>query len=273
ERALRILIVGGAGKMGRWLGRFFAGQGHDVTTLDPAGPVPGFTAVTDLGVAVRNADVVLIAAPLAPGKGALEEVLALEPAALVADIFSLKSHVLDLLHGAAARGLRVASLHPLFGPSVRTLSGRVMAVCDCGNATAADQAAALFADTALTITRLPVTEHDAFMQYVLGLSHLTAILFATTLTRSGRSFGDLAAMASTTFYKEARTAAEVARENPYLYFEIQNLNRHSAELFALVKESLATVEAAALGERPEKFVELMEKARVYFPDTLPAELG
>ncbi|MEK6610924.1 MAG: prephenate dehydrogenase/arogenate dehydrogenase family protein [Gemmatimonadota bacterium] len=273
ERARRILIVGGAGKMGRWLGRFFAGQGHEVTTLDPYGPVPGFRAATHLVAAVREAEVVLVATPLAPGKRALQDVLSIEPAALVIDIFSLKSHVLDLLEGAAAHGLRVASLHPLFGPSVRTLSGRVMAVCDCGNSAAADEAAALFADTALTITRIPVAEHDAFMQYVLGLSHLTAILFATTLAQSGRSFGDLAAMASTTFYKESRTAAEVARENPYLYFEIQNLNRHSAELFALVKESLATVEAAALGERPDKFVELMEKARVYFPETLPAELG
>jgi chorismate mutase/prephenate dehydrogenase len=273
ERALRILIVGGAGKMGRWLGRFFAGQGHVVTTLDPYGPVPGFAAATHLSPAVRDAEVILVATSLAPGKDVLREVLALEPTGLVSDIFSLKSHVLDVLTDAAARGLRVASLHPLFGPDVRTLGGRVMAVCDCGNAAAAGEAAALFRDTALTLTRIPVEQHDDFMRYVLGLSHLTAILFATTLARSGRGFAELSAMASTTFYKEARTAAEVARENPYLYFEIQNLNRHSAELFALVKESLEAIENAALADGPQRFVELMERGRAYFPETLPAELG
>lgn len=269
----RILIVGGAGKMGRWLARFFAGQGHAITTLDPAGPVDAFRAATDLPQAVRDADVVLLAAPLAGGGDLLAEVLALEPAALVADIFSLKSHVLEPLLGAARRGLRVASLHPLFGPGVRTLSGRVVAVCDCGNASAADEAAALFADTALTITRLPLERHDEMMQFVLGLSHLVAIVFFTTLARSGRAFGELAPMASTTFLKEARTAAEVARENPHLYFEIQHLNRHSPELFALVRDSLDKVTAAALDPDPAAFVRLMEQGRAFFPGALPAELG
>lgn len=269
----RILLVGGAGKMGRWFADFFASQGHAVTTLDPAGPVSGFPVAADLGSGVRSAEAVIITTPLAVGRRVLAEILAQQPDALVADAFSLKSHVVDLLQEAAtARGLRVASLHPLFGPGVRTLSGRVVAVCDCGHAAAADQAAALFADTALTITRLPVAQHDEFMQYVLGLSHLVAILFFTTLARSGLSFADLSRLASTTFLKEARTAAEVARENPDLYFEIQRLNRHSADLFALVRGSLADIEAAALANEAEPFVELMRRGRAFFPESLPAEL-
>ncbi len=268
-----VLLVGGAGKMGRWLARFFAGQGHEVTTIDPQGAVDGFRTATDLHDAVREADVVIVTAPLAEGKDLLVEILGLEPTALVADIFSLKSHVLEPLLGAAKRGLKVASLHPLFGPGVRTLSGRVVAVCDCGNKAAADEAAALFADTALTITRLPLERHDEMMQFVLGLSHLVAIVFFTTLAKSGRAFADLAPMASTTFLKEARTAAEVARENPYLYFEIQHLNRHSPELFQLVRRSLDEVAAAALDGDPAAFVKLMEQGRDFFPGTLPAELG
>jgi chorismate mutase/prephenate dehydrogenase len=270
----RILIVGGAGKIGRWLADFFASQGHGVTTLDPAGPVAGFPAETDLATGVRAAEAVIVTTPLAVGREVLGRILALEPQALVADAFSLKSHVLDLLQeSATTRRLRVASLHPLFGPGVRTLGGRVMAVCDCGNPGAADEAAALFADTALTITRLPVARHDEFMQYVLGLSHLVAILFFTTLERSGCSFADLSRVASTTFLKEARTAAEVSRESPSLYFEIQRLNRHSGELFALVRSCLAGIETAALADDAGPFTELMRAGRAYFPASLPAELG
>lgn len=273
ERTQRILIVGGAGKMGRWLASFFGAQGQAVTTLDPAGEVEGCATASDLESAARASHHVILATPLGPGREVLRQTLALRPSALVTDIFSLKSHVADLLSAAARHGLRVASLHPLFGPGVRTLSGRVMAVCDCGNRAAADQAAALFADTALTITRIPLGEHDAFMQYVLGLSHLTAILFFTTLANSGRSYADLAAMASTTFHKEARTAAEVARENPYLYYEIQHLNRHSAELFALLRESLARIEKAALSPDPARFAALMDAGRRFFPDVVPPDLG
>jgi len=272
DRPLDILVVGGAGKMGRWLSRFFLGQGHRVSTLDPAGPVPGCVQAADLAAALPRAEVVVIATPLSLGAGVLREVLAARPPALVTDILSLKSHVIEELKAGAAAGLRVASLHPLFGPEVQTLGGRVLAVLDCGNAAAADDAAALFRDTALTITRLPVEAHDAYMQYVLGLSHLVAILFFTTLTRSGRPFDELAQAASTTFLKQARTAAEVARESPALYYEIQKLNRHSRRLFALLKESLAEIEKAALADRADGFVRLMERGRAYFPESLPAEL-
>ncbi|HXY70269.1 MAG TPA: prephenate dehydrogenase/arogenate dehydrogenase family protein [Gemmatimonadales bacterium] len=272
EPGRRILVVGGAGRMGRWLDAFFLGQGHRVTTLDPGGDVPGCARATDLAAAVAGADVVIVATPLSVGARSLGGILAAAPRALVADIFSLKSHVIEELRGAAARGLRVASLHPMFGPDVQTLGGRVLAVLDCGNAAAADEAAALFADTALTITRLPVEAHDAYMQYVLGLSHLVAMLFFTTLAASRRPFDELARVAGTTFYKQARTAAELARENPQLYYEIQKLNRHSRRLFALVKQSLAEIERAALDERPDAFLRLMEAGRAYFPDSLPAEL-
>jgi prephenate dehydrogenase len=128
-------------------------------------------------------------------------------------------------------------------------------------------------DTALTITRLPVARHDEYMQYVLGLSHLVAILFFTTLARSGRSYTELSQVASTTFLKEARTAAEVSRESASLYFEIQRLNRHSAELFALVRACLSEIEAGALAGDGARFEELMRQGRAYFPASLPAELG
>ena len=272
EPGRRILLVGGAGRMGRWLAAYFLGQGHRVTTLDPGGDVPGCARASDLAAALAGADVVVIATPLSVGARTLAEVLAAAPRALVADVFSLKSHVIEELRAAAARGLRVASLHPMFGPDVQTLGGRVLAVLDCGNAAAADEAAALFADTALTITRLPVEAHDAYMQYVLGLSHLMAMLFFTTLARSHRPFDELARVAGTTFYKQARTAAELARENPQLYYEIQKLNRHSRRLFALVKESLGEIERAALDERADAFLRLMAAGRAYFPADLPAEL-
>jgi chorismate mutase/prephenate dehydrogenase len=270
--AQRILLIGGAGKMGRWLARFFGVQGHAVSTFDPAGAVPGLPSEDDLAKGVAAADVVLVATPLAAGAGVLADLLAMQPAALVADIFSLKSHVVDLLRDAATRGVRVASLHPLFGPGVRTLSGRVLAVCDCGNPTAADAAAALWQDTALTITRLPLEHHDRYMVYVLGLSHLSAILFFTTLARSPHSYAELARLASTTFLKEARTAAEVARESPHLYHEIQHLNDHSATLFGEVRGALAELEAAALDADPQRFVACMERGRRFFPESLPLEL-
>jgi prephenate dehydrogenase/chorismate mutase len=268
----RITIVGGAGKMGRWLAGYFAGQGHEVAIQDPAGEVEGFPSQSNLEEAVRDAEIVVLATPLGSGRAVLQKVLALEPKAVVADIFSLKSHVMDLLRNAAAQGRPVTSLHPLYGPDVRTLSGRTLAVCDCGHAGATEEATALFQDTALTITLIPVERHDEIMQYVLGLSHLVSILFFTTLTESGVPFATLEPMASTTFHKQMRAAASVANESPQLYYEIQKLNRHSAELFERVRDSLAQIEQAVRANGSAPFTGIMDRGREYFPSVLPQEL-
>ena len=270
--ARRVTVVGGAGQMGRWIAGFFEGQGHDVSIYDPSGRVEGVRSLGSLREAVGVAEILLLATPLGSGREVLAETLALEPKGLVADLFSLKSHVLDLLRGAAGNGIRVTSIHPLFGPDVRTLSGRVLAVCDCGDLAAADEMSSLFGDTALTVTRIPVERHDEFMQYVLGLSHLVSILFFTTLAESGFSFQALETMASTTFHKQTRAAASVAGENPDLYYEIQKLNRHSAELFERIRTSLKRIESAVHAGDSEPFARLMEAGREFFPEVLPREL-
>jgi chorismate mutase/prephenate dehydrogenase len=262
-QAQSVVVVGGAGRMGRWFRGFFEGQGHQVRVIDPSLP-PGDSALASEGE-LAEADLVVVAVSLAATPGVLAQVLSVAPRGLVLDIASLKSHLVEPLRAAAAEGLRVASLHPLFGPEVRTLGGRVMAVCDCGSPASADEAAALFADTAVTITRLPVEEHDRYMQYVLGLSHLVSLLFAATVTRSGLTTAELNAMASTTWLKQVRTAAEVVGESPELYYEIQRLNRHSAELFALMREQLGALESAALADDPGGFVALMTAAREFLP--------
>jgi chorismate mutase/prephenate dehydrogenase len=268
----RITIVGGAGRMGRWLAGYFVGQGHEVSISDSAGEVEGFRSIAELGAAIQGAEIVVLATPLGTGRQILERVLALQPEGTVADIFSLKSHVIDLLREAAARGRRVTSLHPLYGPDVQTLSGRTLAVCDCGHPGATDEVAALFQDTALTITRIPVEQHDEFMQYVLGLSHLVSILFFTALVESGMTFEALEPMASTTFHKQTRAAASVAGESPQLYYEIQKLNRHSAELFEKLRATLDTIERAVKAGDSGAFREIMEQGRDYFPPVLPQEL-
>lgn len=268
---LSVVIVGGAGRMGRWFRRFFEGQGHAVAVLDPA------LAADDPARAgpesLAGADVVLVATGLSATGPALDEVLGARPRGLVADIASLKSPIQERLRAAAASGMRVASLHPLFGPEVRTLGGRVMAVCDCGHPEAADTAAGLFADTAVTITRVAVEDHDRYMQYVLGLSHLASLLFATTAAQSGLPPQALAGMASTTWLKQVRTAAEVVAEQPRLYYEIQHLNRHSAALYAEVRAGLARLEAAAMADTDEAFAGIMAEARDFLPASPPRLLG
>ena len=60
----RVLVIGGAGQMGRWFVRFLSSQGFEVQVADPAGPVSGFPSIPEWREATLDHDIVVIAAPI-----------------------------------------------------------------------------------------------------------------------------------------------------------------------------------------------------------------
>ena len=256
------LVIGGAGKMGRWFADFFTSQGFATTVADPGvDDGPGrFHNWTDAGV---DYDVIVVAAPLAVSGRILAQLAVLKPRGLVFDIGSLKSPLIDGLQELRAAGCRVASLHPMFGPDTRLLSGRHLIFCDAGDADATAAARELFAATMVEQLEMGLEDHDRLIAYVLGLSHALNIAFFTALAESGEAAPRLARMSSTTFDSQLLVSAAVAQDNPYLYFEIQNLNRYGlGPLDALCEAAQRIRETVAAGDE-SAFVELMERGRDY----------
>ena len=258
----RVLVIGGAGKMGGWFVRFFASQGFHTSIADPGvadGP-DRYQKWTDAGV---DYDVIVVAAPLAVSGRILAQLAVLEPKGLVFDIGSLKSPLIDGLRELERAGCRVTSLHPMYGPDTRLLSGRHLIVCDTGCAEASADARGLFASTMVEQIDMSLEDHDRLIAYVLGLSHALNIAFFTALAESGEAAPKLAQMSSTTFDAQLLVSEAVAQDNPALYFEIQHLNRHGlGALDALTKAAVRIREMVAAGDEPG-FVELMQKGREY----------
>lgn len=259
----RVLVIGGAGKMGGWFVRFFASQGFHTSVADPGvedGP-DRYRKWTNAGV---DYDVIVVAAPLAVSGRILAQLAVLEPKGLVFDIGSLKSPLLDGLRELERAGCRVTSLHPMYGPDTRLLSGRHLIVCDAGCAEATAAARELFGSTMVEQIDMSLEDHDRLIAYVLGLSHALNIAFFTALAESGEAAPKLAQMSSTTFDAQLLVSEAVAQDNPALYFEIQHLNRHGlGALDALTKAAARIREVVAAGDEPG-FVELMQKGRDYF---------
>ncbi len=257
-----VLVIGGAGKMGGWFADFFASQGFDVTIADAMlEDGPGrFRNWTDAGV---DYDVIVVATPLAVSGRILAQLAVLKPPGLVFDIGSLKTPLIDGLRELANAGCRVTSIHPMFGPDTRLLSGRHLIVCDAGSPEATAAAKALFKSTMVEQLDMGLDEHDRHIAYVLGLSHALNIAFFTALAESGEAAPALAGMSSTTFDSQLLVSSDVANDNPHLYFEIQNLNRFGlGPLDALVDASQRIREVVAKGDE-EGFVDLMLRGREY----------
>ena len=258
----RVLVIGGAGKMGRWFVDFFVSQGFSTVVADPTfEDAPGvFSTWTDAGV---DFDVIVVAAPLAVSGRILAQLAVLKPKGLVFDIGSLKSPLIDGLKELLDAGCRVTSLHPMYGPDTRLLSGRHLIFCDVGDASATAAAKELFAATMVDQLDMGLEDHDRLIAYVLGLSHALNIAFFTALAESGEAAPKLAQLSSTTFDSQLLVSAAVAKDNPHLYFEIQNLNKFGLGPLDALCEAAARIRETVAGGDEEAFVDLMQKGREY----------
>lgn len=256
------LVIGGGGRMGHWMARYLDTVGYLVEISDPAvdAAQTPFVVLDDWAAEIGRFDVVVVAAPLRPSNDILARIAGLKPAGLVFDIGSLKSPMRDGLEAVRAAGCRVCSVHPMFGPNEVGLSGRHILFVNIGHDEAVQDALALFAHTAADCVALSLEEHDEVMAWVLGLSHLVNIAFATALADSGEAVPMLENISSSTFNAQLKVAAQVVSENPHLYYEIQQGNDKTPEVVAGFREALDRLAAAvASGDEPA-FAAAMGKA-------------
>lgn len=264
--ALRTLVVGGKGGMGRWIARFLHGQGHRVTIHDPAATESGFPEYENLEEGAAVADLVMVAVPMSVCAGVLEKLATLGTRAVVAEMCSLKGHLQPLTEKLRGGGLRLVSFHPLFGPDVRMLSERTIVFCDDANPDDLDVVRALFADTSAQLVTMSTIEHDRRMGLVLGLTHLSNLVFARALSHSNVTAVDLAEVAGVTFNKQLRTTREVTAENPDLYYEIQTLNDLTPATGDWLREALEEwLGVVGMGD-PTAFAALMTTCNGYLDD-------
>ena len=262
----RALVIGGAGKIGGWFAQFLASQGFDVQVADPhAEPDPAAAAapLQDWRDSDLSQDFIVVATPLGLTNHILQELAQRRPAGVVFDVGSLKTPLRAGLEALRAAGVRVASIHPMFGPDTELLSGRHIIHLDLGVPGAREQVEALFAATMVEQVVMGLDEHDRLIAYVLGLSHALNIAFFTALAESGESAPRLVKLSSTTFDAQFDIASKVAEESPELYFEIQRLNEFGGEsLDALARAVEALRSAVAAGDL-QRFRTLMLQGLEY----------
>ena len=257
------LVIGGHGKMGRWVADFLAAQGFAVTVADPAGEVPGYDYLADWRASGLHHDLVVVATPIRIANQVLGELAERRPRGIVFDIGSLKTPLRSGLQKLQAAGCHVTSVHPMFGPDTELLSGRHVIFIDLGDAAALEEARALFGSTMADLVVMGLDEHDRLIAFVLGLSHALNIAFFTALADSGEAAPRLARMSSTTFDAQLDVATRVAAENPDLYYEIQSLNEYGEESLNALRAAVERLCRSVHEGDAAAFVAMMKQGNEY----------
>jgi chorismate mutase/prephenate dehydrogenase len=266
----RALVIGGRGKMGRWFVEFLESQGYEVEVADPAGPLGDRVHRSDWQSEELAHEVIVVATPLGITASILEQLARHRPPGLVFDIGSLKTPLRRGLESLRQAGVRVTSLHPMFGPDTDLLSGRHIIHVDVGRSDAVADAQALFASTMVEQVVTTLDDHDRLIAYVLGLSHAINIAFFTALAESGEAAPRLARLSSTTFDAQLGVASLVAGESPALYFEIQALNEYGGESLAALVDAVTRLQSLVATQDAAGFARLMRRGQAYLQDRAAA---
>jgi len=225
---VRVAIIGGSGKMGRWFAKFLLKDGKEVV-ITGRNEKKLLEARRQLGVevasnveAVKSADAVLLSVPIE----SFEEVVAqisphVQPGQIIIDISSIKVFPVATMRKHLKTKFTLG-VHPLFGPGARSIVNQnfILTPTNDGETDLAQKVRKYLETRGARVSLMTPQEHDEKMTIILGLSHFIAIVSADTLLSSGK-LRQAEAIGGIT-YKVLLTLVEsVISEDPELYASLQ----------------------------------------------------
>jgi prephenate dehydrogenase len=225
----RIAVIG-AGGMGAWFVHFFKSRGHLVTVSDRNSSKAKRLAskfrtkyASSNAEAARRSDIIILATPSNVIPKVIKEILpVLHGNALICEISATKSIVMPALRTAEKRGVKIASIHPMFGPLAHGIRERKIIAIKTGKDTRGYRTIKHLLQGA----RFFLTDqdtHDKRVAVTLGLPHFLNMAFATTLSKR-RNLAEIRRFAGRTFNLQMLLAEAIADE-PETTADIQIMNK------------------------------------------------
>jgi len=277
---LRVAIIGGSGKMGRWFARFLIEAGHEVIItgrnekkLAAAREQLGATVTTDNIAATENADAILLSVPIENFETVVKQIGShTRPEQIIMDVTSVKIFPVAKMHQHIKAG-SILGGHPVFGPGAKDANCRSFILTPTDDA---EQALALKVKDYLEAqgartTLMSPEEHDDIMAVVLGLSHFIAIAAADTLLSLDKltQFG---AIGGVTFKLLLTLTQSVITEDPDFYASLQMHLPKLAEIERGFQEKVAAWAQLVASKDEAQFARKMKTLKERFTELNP-DLG
>ena len=186
---MKIAIIGGSGKMGRWFANFLIKEGKEVIItgrnqrkLLEAKQQLGVEAATNVE-AVKRAEVILLSVPIDDFEEVVKQVSPyILPEQIIIDITSIKQSPIEIMHKHIKQGLTLG-VHPMFGAGARGITNQnfVLTPTNKDERALAQKVREYLETRGARVTLMTPRQHDEMMSVILGLSHFIAIVSADTL--------------------------------------------------------------------------------------------
>jgi prephenate dehydrogenase len=267
---LKIVIVGGSGKMGKWFASYLLKEGFKVDLagrnadrLKAAGDETGarIIRINEIG----TADIVLLSVSIDSFETVVKEISRyVEYRQIVVDITSIKEAPVQVMHRYFKEN-QVLGTHPLFGPGARGISSQnfVLTPTNKVEEKLAGKVAEYLKSREARVAVMTPREHDEMMAVVLGLAHFISIVSADTLAGLG-NLARFKAVGGSTYRVLTTLVESVISEDPELYATLQIRLPGLAEIEdRFQKNAAAWAEVVKAGKRQE-FVKKMSALKELF---------
>ncbi len=241
---MKVAIIGGAGKMGRWFADFLLKDGKEVVIsgrnrarLLEAGQQMGVEVASDNVAAVNSADVVLLSVSIDSFEEVVKQISPhIKPEQIVIDVTSIKEIPVATLHKYIKTGM-VLGAHPLFGPGARSVANQNFILTPTNEAeeALANKLKGYLEARKAKVSLMTPQEHDDMMAIILGLTHFIAIVSADTLLSSNR-MKKIEAFGGITYRVLLTLVESVLTEDPELYASLQMSLPNVTEIEELFQE-------------------------------------
>jgi len=206
--------------MGSWCARFFANHYTVIITDKNTKAAEKFAKLHDLQflsdqtLAVHRAKVVIVATPTKVTGTILRQITPeLKRGTLVVEISSIKAPVLSSIRSLRKAGIKVLSIHPMYGPGVRTLKGRSVLAVTVPKHPEVTKILSIFQNDGARIVYCTPEKQDSLASIVLALPHLMNVGFIETLRSLRVDLDEVNSVAGTTFKLQLLLAEEIYNED------------------------------------------------------------
>lgn len=230
-----VTIIGGYGRMGRFLARLFSGDGFHVTIcgrrLGEAKRVASRLGIScgTVEKSVKTADLVIVSVPITKTYEVCKSIAGqMMDGSILMEIASVKTGITDRLRSDLSRRVSFVSIHPLFGPGIRKVQGRNMVVIKDGDPVASKEVADYFRSKGVNVTLLSVEEHDRAMATIQVLHHFSMTSLSRSLQSQFRKNPELQALLTDSLKLTMKSIRRILK-NRAVVKEIQERNPYAEE--------------------------------------------
>ena len=246
---MKIAVVG-VGAMGLWFADFAKHELGEVVVADISATKARLAAekldvraARTSAEAVSDADVVIVAVPIAKTPEVVKEVAEhAKEGALLMDVASAKSEVVDAMRGIK-RKLELVSLHPLFGPGAKGVKDRDFVAIPVKPGKRYESLKGRLLELGARFTEMHEEEHDRLMAISQCMTHFVLLAYLYAL-RTMKGIKMAERLRIPMFAKLVDLAKAVLAGNPDLYGELQVFNRYSQLTRSALMEACRELDVA-----------------------------